>query len=239
MSVMSKMRTPRKRSLLTGFGHALRAAIDAAARLLDRHEQQVAVDRDVALAARADDRREQPRALRALNVVGVEAVEVAHEQVRAAEREIGVGEVESAGARRRGRVRRVGLRPGRPLAVSRRFAARWPAAVPAAWRSPARSPGIARPAGFFGSKKPSGRGRVETSSMPFAATPASRNPGFKPTRGSLASAGFCCATPVAIPSAANPAIAAAFAIRNPKSDNPKSHFMISLSIAPIRSISIR
>ena len=111
MSVMSKMRTPRKRSLLTGFDHALRAAIDAAARLFDRHEQQVAVDRDVALAAGADDRREQARALRALDVVGVEAVEVAHHHVRAAEREVGVGEVQSARARRRGRIRRVGLRP--------------------------------------------------------------------------------------------------------------------------------
>ena len=111
MSVMSKMRTPRKRSLLTGFGHALRAAVDAAAGLLDRHEQQVAVDRDVALAAGADDRRQQARALRALDVVGIEAVEVADHHVRAAEREVGVGEVEAAGARRRGRVRRVRLRP--------------------------------------------------------------------------------------------------------------------------------
>ena len=34
-------------------GHALRATVDAAARLLDRHEQQVAVDRHVALAAGA------------------------------------------------------------------------------------------------------------------------------------------------------------------------------------------
>ena len=110
MSVMSKMRTPRKRSLLTGFGHALHAAVDAAARLLDRHEQQVAVDRDVALAAGADDRRQQARALRALDVVGVEAVEVAHHHVRAAEGDVGIGEVQAAGARRRGRIRRIRLR---------------------------------------------------------------------------------------------------------------------------------
>ena len=45
---------------------ALRAAVEAAARLLDRHEQQVAVDRHVTLAARADDRREQRRLLRVL-----------------------------------------------------------------------------------------------------------------------------------------------------------------------------
>ena len=93
-------------------GHALHAAVDAAAGLLDRHEQQVAVDRDVALAAGADDRRQQARALRAFDVVGVEAMEVAHDHVRAAEGEIGIGEVEAARARRRRRVRRVGLRAG-------------------------------------------------------------------------------------------------------------------------------
>ena len=65
MSLMSKMRTPRNRSALTGRRHALRAAVEPAARLLDRHEQQVAVDRHVALAAGADDRREQLRLLRA------------------------------------------------------------------------------------------------------------------------------------------------------------------------------
>src|SRR5688572_9845968 len=51
----------------------------------------------------------------------------------------------------------------------------------------ARSPGIARPEGFFGSTKPSGRGRVDTNSMPKAATPASLYPGFNPTRGSFGS----------------------------------------------------
>ena len=77
---MSKIRTPRKRSALTGGGDALDAAVDAAARLLDRHEQQVAVNRDVALAARADDRGHQLRPARVLDVVDVEAVEVADEQ---------------------------------------------------------------------------------------------------------------------------------------------------------------
>ena len=59
MSLMSKMRTPRKRSVTHRRVDALRAAVEAAARLLDRHEEQVAVDRHVALAARAHDRREQ------------------------------------------------------------------------------------------------------------------------------------------------------------------------------------
>src|SRR5262249_9565715 len=37
--------------------YALRATVDAATDLLDRHEQQVAVDRDVTLAAWTDERR--------------------------------------------------------------------------------------------------------------------------------------------------------------------------------------
>ncbi len=90
--------------------HALDAAVDAAAGLFDRHEQQVAVDRDVALAAGADHRRQQARALRALDVVGVEAVEVADHHPLAAEGDVGVREVQSAGARRRRRIRRVRLR---------------------------------------------------------------------------------------------------------------------------------
>ncbi len=76
--------------------HALGAAVDAAARLLDRHEEQVAVDRDVALTAGAGNRRHQLRLARVLHVVGVEAVEVAHHDVDALEGEVGVGEVETA-----------------------------------------------------------------------------------------------------------------------------------------------
>src|SRR3954470_1075583 len=57
-----------------------------------------------------------------------------------------------------------------------------------------RSGGIA-PAGFAGSKKPSGLGRVEIFFMLRAASPALLRPGFRPTRGSLASAGRCCAPP--------------------------------------------
>src|SRR5437016_316953 len=44
--------------------------------------------------------------------------------------------------------------------------------------------------GSFGSKNPSGRGKCARSVTPFAAVPASSNPPFKPTRGSLAHAGF-------------------------------------------------
>ena len=55
-SEMSKMRMPRKRSLLTSSLHALAPAIDAAARLLDRHDQEIADDRKIALPAGADGR---------------------------------------------------------------------------------------------------------------------------------------------------------------------------------------
>ena len=87
MSLISKMRTPRKRSGLGGMrtasatpgsasapaasgrwaraadgsggcgdGDALRAAIDAPVHGFGRHEEQVAVDGDVALSAGADQR---------------------------------------------------------------------------------------------------------------------------------------------------------------------------------------
>ena len=54
MSVMSKMRMPRSAILADRLGHALDAAVDAAGLAFARHEQQVLVDRDVALRRRAD-----------------------------------------------------------------------------------------------------------------------------------------------------------------------------------------
>ena len=76
---------------------ALRAAVDAAARLLDRVEEQVSVHRHVALSARTHDRCEQLGAPRVLDVVGVEAVEIADEQLMSLEREIRVREAERVG----------------------------------------------------------------------------------------------------------------------------------------------
>src|SRR5690606_4511547 len=78
--------------------HAAGAAVEAAARLLDRHEEQVAVDRHVTLAAGADDRRQQLRVTRVGDVVDVEPAEVADEELIAAEGEVRVREVERAGA---------------------------------------------------------------------------------------------------------------------------------------------
>src|SRR5262249_39680310 len=62
---------------------------------------------------------------------------------------------------------------------------------------PSVSGGVGSPAGFLGSKNPAGLGMLETSSMPFAATPASCSPAFSPTRGSVLAAGCCCARPCA------------------------------------------
>ena len=72
--------------------HALHAAIDAAARLLHRHEEQVPVDRHVALSARTDDGCQQARPARVLDVVGVEAVVVADDRLVALEGEVGIRE---------------------------------------------------------------------------------------------------------------------------------------------------
>src|SRR5437879_12332291 len=71
--------------------NTLRAAVDAAARLLDRHQQQVAAHRHVALPAGPHRRREQIPLPGDLDAVAVAAVEVAQEASRAAEREVGVG----------------------------------------------------------------------------------------------------------------------------------------------------
>ena len=180
MSLMSKMRTPRKRSGLTGASTPCGAAVDAAARLLDRHEQQVAVDRHVALAARAHDRRQQLRLLRVLDVVDVEAVEVADEQAVAAEREVGVGEVQRS--RRRCRLlrrRRRGVGLSAAVGGLRRGSAGF-AAASAAARGPTELP----PAPSDRRTLPASAG-CATSSMFRAAAPASLKPGFRPTRGSL------------------------------------------------------
>src|SRR6185295_1112144 len=63
------------------------------------------------------------------------------------------------------------------------------------------SGGAGLPAGAFGSKKPSGFGRLTTRSRFQAASPASCRPGLRPTRGS----GFCWALTVTSASADTPA----------------------------------
>ena len=75
----------------------VRAAVDAGAGLLHRHEQQVPVDRQVALAPRAHHVGDVHGSGRIGHVVDVEPVEVAHEGVVAPEGEVGGHEREAAG----------------------------------------------------------------------------------------------------------------------------------------------
>ena len=104
------------------------------------------MDRHVALAARAHDRRAQRRPLRVLDHVAVEAVEVSEEQMVALEREVRVREVEAGhlSLRRRRAFRGIGWRwrLGRRL----RFGARrrGPAARRGAFRRRRRAPGRLR-----------------------------------------------------------------------------------------------
>ena len=119
-SLISKMRTPRNRSGLgggggrrarsgvplrgrrapgaaAGAGHSrpagdsLGAAVDPSIDRLRRHEEQMAVHRDVALAAGADQGSPQLDLRRVVDVVEIDAVVVADEKMVAAEGQIRVG----------------------------------------------------------------------------------------------------------------------------------------------------
>ena len=149
-------------------GHAARATVHAPPRLLHGHEQQIAVHGQVPLAARTHHRRHELRLPGVLDHVGVEAVEVAHEHAVAAERQIPIAEREA----RPGLWRLRGRRTGPVLRRSVRVGSGGVGG---------RSGGVGAPAGAFGSKKPSGFGSVDTSSMLSAVCPASLNPGFNPS----------------------------------------------------------
>ena len=77
MSVMSKMRMPRSRSLLTVSFTPSRAAVEAAGQILARDEEQVLVDRHVALRRGAEVRRLERRLARVGDVPDLIAVVVA------------------------------------------------------------------------------------------------------------------------------------------------------------------
>lgn len=70
--------------------NALRAAIDAPIHGFGRHEEQVAIDGDVALSAGADERSAELDLGRVIDIVKVDAVVVAHKQMVAVEGEIGI-----------------------------------------------------------------------------------------------------------------------------------------------------
>src|SRR5712664_2114951 len=77
-------------------GNALRAAVVATVQRLAGNEQEVAIDRDVALRSRADERLVEPRNLGIRDVPDLEAVEVSLNDVVAADRQIGIDVLEIA-----------------------------------------------------------------------------------------------------------------------------------------------
>ena len=79
--------------------HALQAAVETSARLLDGQDQQIADDRHVALATRAHDRAQEFRGAGIADVVGIEPVVVARNDDIARENEVRIGEIEQAWAR--------------------------------------------------------------------------------------------------------------------------------------------
>ena len=119
MSVMSKMRMPRTRSLLTVSGTPCAAAVEAARESFSRDEEQILVDRDVALRRRAVVRRLERRVRADSRCPRSDSRVVALNDVVAREREIGVRHAHEL--RRRRRVRdeaqipdRLAARPSRP-----------------------------------------------------------------------------------------------------------------------------
>ena len=79
-------------------------AVDPAVVLLDRHEQQIAVNRHIALPARADDRGQQLGLPSPADVIDVEAVEVTDEQLAVRDGHVAVGQRQRAVTRRVGAV---------------------------------------------------------------------------------------------------------------------------------------
>src|SRR5262249_281010 len=73
--------------------HALSSAVDPTARLFDGHEQQLAVDGDVALPARTYDGDQHPHFFRNFDTVSIESVETPHDEVIPRKRQIRVCEV--------------------------------------------------------------------------------------------------------------------------------------------------
>src|SRR5262245_34650915 len=77
--------------------HALPAAVDAPARLLDGEEEQVSIESGIALATGAHERAAQLRIVRIGDVPHLKAVESALHDDVPLEREIAVQEAEVAG----------------------------------------------------------------------------------------------------------------------------------------------
>ena len=84
--------------------HTSRAAVETAAQLFDRHEEEVAVNRYVTLTAGAHDRRELPRLAGVLDVVDVEPVKVADEDLALTKGDVGISLIQVIGTWPRRRV---------------------------------------------------------------------------------------------------------------------------------------
>jgi hypothetical protein len=72
----------------------LRAAIEPSIRHFHGHEEEILVDRHIALAARADHRSHQCGVCRIGDVVDIYSIKIALKEVIALEGEVGVGECE-------------------------------------------------------------------------------------------------------------------------------------------------
>ncbi len=137
---------------------ALRAAIDAAVHGFGRHEEQVAVDRDVALSTGADERSAELDLGRVIDVVEVDAVIVSDEEMIADKGKVGV---DGAGVDR----------GTASAAATGGRAGRWRGR----WRGGGALGSGANPGGFC---------RLAIFSSPKIASPASNRPGLRPMRGS-------------------------------------------------------
>ena len=84
--------------------YALRTAIDAAIHRLGRHEEQVAIHRYIALAPRAQHGRSEFDLHRVIDVVEIDAVVVAYEQMVAGEGQVRIGGAVLSGRRARKRL---------------------------------------------------------------------------------------------------------------------------------------
>src|SRR5205823_12278331 len=79
-----------------GAGHrsnSLRPAIDTPARLLDRHEKQIPIDRHITLSTRADHRSNYSRVRLLVDRICRKPGEVPHEEVVVAECDIGLRDI--------------------------------------------------------------------------------------------------------------------------------------------------
>ena len=87
-----------KTFITDGIRHALQSTIQTTPRLLDRHDQQVAINGHIALPTGTDDGAQQLRRQRVVQTVEVVSMVVAGHRDVAGKRQIGVGKIQQTGA---------------------------------------------------------------------------------------------------------------------------------------------